>query len=242
MARLLLVITATVVLGAGVGTGLWYLTRDPATRPGAAPTVAAPAAGGTAATDETAASADTADTATTPATDATSAPPADPAPAKSPAAPTGPAAPGYGTVRDPVGYSVTVPEGWTRRQKQGELAPVVSYDSPDDGRRLQIFALAESTPAESLDLAEHDPGYGFARQPGYRVLDRRSDTAWSELTYRYDDADGGPRQVIDRRFRAADGTLYAIRSSGPENLAADLVRAPLTTAVASFCPSGARCG
>ncbi|MGX1545437.1 hypothetical protein [Streptomyces adustus] len=48
--------------------------------------------------------------------------------------------------------------------------------------------------------------------------------------------------MIDHRFRAADGTLYAIRSSGPEDLAADLVRAPLTRAVAFFCPSGARCG
>ncbi|MGW2823057.1 hypothetical protein ACWC24_19020 [Streptomyces sp. NPDC001443] len=59
---------------------------------------------------------------------------------------------------------------------------------------------------------------------------------------RHDDAEGDPRQVIDHRFRAADGMLCAIRSCGPENLAADLVRAPLTTAVASFCPSGARCG
>ncbi|WP_202919908.1 hypothetical protein [Streptomyces adustus] len=59
---------------------------------------------------------------------------------------------------------------------------------------------------------------------------------------RYDDADGSARQVIDHRFRAVDGSLYAIRSSGPEDLAADLVRAPLTTPVASFCPSGARCG
>ncbi|MFB7337816.1 hypothetical protein ACFC00_40455 [Streptomyces adustus] len=59
---------------------------------------------------------------------------------------------------------------------------------------------------------------------------------------RYDDADGGSRQVFDHRFRAADGTLYAIRSSGPEDLAVDRVRAPLTSAVASFCPSGARCG
>ncbi|MGW2825519.1 hypothetical protein ACWC24_31595 [Streptomyces sp. NPDC001443] len=241
MARLLLVTTATVVLGGGVGTGLWYLTRDPVTPSGAAPTVAAPASAGTATTDDTATGEDAA---TTPAADAdaTSAPPAATTPAKSPAVPTGTAAPGYRTARDPVGYTVAVPEGWTRRQKQGELAPVVSYDSPDGGRRLQIFALAESTPAESLDLAEHDPGYGFARQPGYRVLDRRSGTAFAELTYRYDDADAGPRQVIDHRFRAADGTLYAIRSSGPEDLAADLVRAPLTTAVTSFCPPGGGCG
>ncbi|GAA3221704.1 hypothetical protein GCM10020256_28620 [Streptomyces thermocoprophilus] len=48
-----------------------------------------------------------------------------------------------------------MPEGWTRRQIQGEKAPVVYWDSPDDGRQMQIFELSEPTPADSLDLAEH---------------------------------------------------------------------------------------
>ncbi|MFF3329305.1 hypothetical protein ACFYWX_07015 [Streptomyces sp. NPDC002888] len=148
---------------------------------------------------------------------------------------------GYRRAEDPVGYSLSVPEGWTRRQKQGQLAPVVSYDSPGDGRRLQIFALAEDSPAQSLDLAENDPGYGFALQPGYRALDRASGDTWAEVTYRYDDADLGPRRVVDHRFRAADGTLYAIRSSGPEALTPTQVRDPLTTAVTSFCPAGREC-
>ncbi|WP_037682019.1 hypothetical protein [Streptomyces griseus] len=148
---------------------------------------------------------------------------------------------GYRRAEDPVGYSLSVPEGWTRRQKQGQLAAVVSYDSPDDGRHLQIFALAEDTPAQSLDLAENDPGYGFARRSGYRVLDRASGDTWAELTYRYDDPDVGPRRVVDHRFRAVDGTLYAIRSSGPETLNPAQVRDPLTTAVRSFCPTGGEC-
>ncbi|MFG2128121.1 hypothetical protein ACGFNV_10015 [Streptomyces sp. NPDC048751] len=153
-----------------------------------------------------------------------------------------PAHTGYRRAQDPVGYSLSVPEGWTRRQKQGQLAPVVSYDAPGDGRRLQIFALAEDTPAQSLDLAENDPGYGFALQPGYQVLDRASGDTWAELTYRYDDTDLGPRRVVDHRFRATDGTLYAIRSSGPETAAPARIRDPLTTAVTSFCPKGRECG
>jgi hypothetical protein len=64
---------------------------------------------------------------------------------------------------------------------------------------------------------------------------------WAELSYRYRDEDKGSRQVIDHRFRAADGTLYAIRSSGPANLDPDLVRSPLATAVSSFCPAEAEC-
>ncbi|WP_367321241.1 hypothetical protein [Streptomyces sp. HUAS ZL42] len=164
-----------------------------------------------------------------------------PATSVSVTAPAPQTSPAYRRAQDPLGYTLDVPADWTRRQKQGRLAPLVYYDSPGDGRQLQIFALAEKTPAQSLDLAENDPGYGFSRQPGYRVLDRRSGATWAELSYRYDDEDIGPRQVVDHRFRAADGTLYAIRSSGPAALAPELVRAPLTTVVTSFCPAGGPC-
>lgn len=149
---------------------------------------------------------------------------------------------GYRRAQDPVGYTIDVPKGWTRTEKQGQLAPVVVYDAPADGRRLQIFRLAEDTPARSLDLAENDPGYGFSRQPGYQVLDRASGTTWAELAYRYDDSDLGARQVVDHRFEAADGTLYAIRATGPASLAPALVREPLTRALGSFCPAETECG
>ncbi|MGV9700334.1 hypothetical protein ACWDTR_31805 [Streptomyces sp. NPDC003470] len=220
---MLIALTATAVLGAGVGAGIWAFTRDDGTDPAGG----APATGVTVTNAPTAPASDTA--------------PAPSAPAATPSA-TPSVAPGYRHAQDPVGYAITVPQGWRRHQKQGESAPVVTYDSPDDGRQLQIFALVEESPAASLDLAENAPAYGFARQPGYRALTRDADgDAFSELTYRYDDEDRGPRQVIDHRFRAADGTLYAIRSSGPETLDGTLLRDPLTTAVDSFCPSGGPC-
>lgn len=215
--RLLLVLVAAAVFGAGVGTGVWYLIRDDSTAAAAnpAPSIAV----------------------TTPSASTLASPTATSSLSAAPSV-------GYRRAQDPVGYTLHVPEGWLRSQKRGEKAPVVFYDSPDDGRSLQIFALAEDTPAESLALAENDPGYGFAHQPGYQVLDRTSDATgdtWAELSYRYDDADNGPRQVIDHRFRAADGTLFAIRSSGPEDLDPDLVRAPLDRALDSFCPEGGSC-
>ncbi|WP_406455586.1 hypothetical protein OH768_20310 [Streptomyces sp. NBC_01622] len=156
---------------------------------------------------------------------------------------TGTTGPGssYRTAQDPTGYTVEIPRGWTRAQRQGAKAPVISYDSPDGTRRLQIFRVSEPSPAESLDLAERAPGYGFARQPGYQLLDRTSGPTWAELAYRYDDPDQGARRVIDHRFEAADGSLYAIHVSGPESLSPALVRDPLTEAVASFCPAGANC-
>ncbi|MDF3148097.1 MULTISPECIES: hypothetical protein [unclassified Streptomyces] len=209
--RLLLVLVTAAVFGAGVGTGVWYVIRDDSH---AAATGTTPLPSVSVSAPSAATSAATRDSASPP---------------------------GYRRVQDPVGYTLHVPEDWIRSQRQGEKAPVVRYDAPEDGRSLQIFALAEETAAESLDLAENDPGYGFSTQPGYRAMDRASAAAWSELTYRYDDENKGPRQVIDHRFEAADGTLYAIRAAGPEDLAPALVREPLTAALESFCPAGGGC-
>ncbi|MEU6279019.1 hypothetical protein [Streptomyces sp. NPDC047028] len=222
-ARLAALLVAMVVVGLGSGFGVWYVGRDHGGGSGTTGASAAPTV-----------------VATTTAPD--SEPAGTPTPGATPTtqgAPTAPA--GYRLTTDPVGYTLAVPEGWTRRQKQGEKAAVVYYDSPSDGRQLQIFELSEATPSESLDLAENDPGYGYAHEPGFQARGSDSGDAWAELSYRYDDEDKGARQVIDHRFQAPDGTLYAIRSSGPEDLPADRIRTPLTTALTSFCPTNASC-
>ncbi|MGW3129833.1 hypothetical protein [Streptomyces sp. NPDC001123] len=162
-------------------------------------------------------------------------------PAPRPAPPSTSVTAGYHTVKDPAGYTVAVPRGWTRKQKQGEQTPVVYYNSPDDGRQLLFFEAAESSPMASLSLAENDPGYGYSHLPGYKALHRASGADWAELTYRYDDKDSGTLQVIDHRFRAADGNVYATRASSPASLPLVLIREPLDIAVRSFCPSHAVC-
>ncbi|MGW5635790.1 hypothetical protein [Streptomyces sp. NPDC003832] len=218
--RVLLALLAAVVLGAGVGAGVWALIRDDG---GGSPGTAAPPT----ATDTT----------------VTTGPPprSSPAPQSSPPDEEEPPS-GYRRAEDPVGYVLFVPEDWIRRQQPGEAAPVVFYDAPDDGRQLQIFRITEASVEESLTRAETDPGYGFESRAGYRVLARDSGPDFAELTYRYDDRDKGPRLVVDHRFRAADGTPYAIRATGPEDLAPDRIRAPLTTALTSFCPADTDCG
>ncbi|MFJ9540428.1 hypothetical protein ACIRPX_24585 [Streptomyces sp. NPDC101225] len=225
--NVLLAFVAVAVLGAGAGAGAWYLTRDHSTGDGAG---SGSSAGVTVTT-----------------TPSQSAPPTDtPSAGGTPSAstfssPSSPPSIGYRRAQDPVGYAVDVPETWTRRQTQGKLAPVVYYDNAADGRQLQIFEVTEDTPYQSLTLAETDPGFGFAKQRGYQPLGRDRGDTWAELTYRYDDTHKGARQVIDHRFRAAGGTLYAIRSSGPADLDPELVREPLAAAVRSFCPTGAAC-
>lgn len=217
--RLLVILTAMAVLGSGIGAGVWFLTRDGSTSTGATP-------GTSVAVTTTSPPPES----TPPPTPPASTPPVSPleSPPPSPAV-------GYRRAQDPVGYTLFVPEDWIRRQKAGEKAPVVFYDDPDDGRQLQIFLVTEVDAATSLRTAENDPSFGFARQPGYQALDREEGDTWSELSYRYDDEDKGPRQVIDHRFQASGDTYYAIRASGPEDLPLALVREPLGNALSSFC-------
>ncbi|MDT0570425.1 hypothetical protein RM704_23660 [Streptomyces sp. DSM 3412] len=153
-------------------------------------------------------------------------------------------APGYVRSDDPAGFTVHVPSGWDRTAKApAGKPPVVTYTSPDGRRILQLFQISEGTPAESMDLAENE-NYGFARLPGYRVIDRSAadDDSYSEVVYRFDgDGDLGARLVIDHRFRTADDQIYGVRLSAPESIPLDTLREPVTMAVTSLCPTGATC-
>ncbi|GDY85439.1 hypothetical protein SAVCW2_46380 [Streptomyces avermitilis] len=225
---LVLVAVLAVLAGAGVGVGAWVLTRDDSTEhtgaAGAGPsvTVTATATAGEDAAGQGGSTLSDGDSVGT-----------DAQPSSAAAQPS----PGYSRAVDPVGYTVDVPQGWVREEKRGVSAEVVTYASPDDGRTLKLFQVVENTPAESLDLAENGPG-GFDGLADFHVLDRSSGADWARLDYRYDDPKSGTTQVIDHRFTAADGTLYAIRSSGPSGLD---VAEPFTVALNSFCPTGASC-
>lgn len=147
-------------------------------------------------------------------------------------------APGYSRSTDPVGFTVDVPQGWTRTEDPRENLPtVVRYMSPDGRSRLTLFAVVEETPDASLDKAEKDSG-GYAGYRGYRSLGRTSGTSWAQLAFRYD-TDDGVRLVIDDRFTAADRKLYAIVFSAPGTTDDST---SLATAIRSFCPAGFVCG
>ncbi|WP_329301305.1 hypothetical protein OG410_25645 [Streptomyces sp. NBC_00659] len=218
--RLLLVIVAVAVLAGGVGGGLWALTRgDSARHPGAHPstpsvTVTASQPGSV---PETSNSSGGEGVYTAPAVTTAPAP-----------------APGYSRSVDPVGYTVDVPDGWAREEKQGKLAPVVTYTAPDGNRRLLVFEIMEPSAAESSAQAE-----SIAQgAKDYQYLDRRSGTGWTEFSYSYYDKRYGATQTVDHRFQAADGTPYAIVASGPPGTD---MSGQLATAVNSFCPTGAAC-
>lgn len=213
-------IVAVAVLAGGVGGGLWALTRsDTAGHPKAGPS--GPAVTVTA--TQPGASPDT------PNASGGEGAYADPAGTTAPAP-----SPGYSRSVDPLGYTVDVPDGWAREEKQGKLAPVVTYTAPGGDRSLLVFEIKEdSVPESSAQAQSIAEG---AR--GYQYLDRRSGTDWTEFSYRYDSKENGPTENIDHRFQAADGTPYGIVASSPPGT--DMTE-QLTTAVNSFCPSGYAC-
>ncbi|MES4901216.1 MULTISPECIES: serine/arginine repetitive matrix protein 2 [unclassified Streptomyces] len=121
---------------------------------------------------------------------------------------------GFRTEDDPAGFTVAVPDGW-RRTAEG---PSVFYTSSDQASMVQIFELhgPERTPYESAQEAERIA----ARQRGYEqiTLERTGQGAMdpAELEYTYDsDKYGGSRRVLDHRFTASDGTMYAVLVIGP---------------------------
>ncbi|MFF9777168.1 hypothetical protein ACF1HJ_26350 [Streptomyces sp. NPDC013978] len=239
------IIALAALLGGGAGFGVWSLARDddPArtTATGTAPSTPAPSLSAAGPQD---------DGTTAPATpkrsDTTDEPSGDSSTGEGEdgGAKGGvDGAPGYVRSDDPAGFTVLVPSGWDRTAKTPTGKPtVVTYESPDGSRILQLFQVSEDTPAESMDLAENE-NYGFARLPGYRVIDRAADDdSYSEVVYRFDgDGDLGARRVVDHRFRTADDQIYGVRLSAPESTPLDTLREPVTMAVTSLCPTGATC-
>jgi hypothetical protein len=121
---------------------------------------------------------------------------------------------GFRAEDDPAGFTLAVPDGW-RRTVEG---PSVFYTSSDQDIMLQIFELhgPEGTPYESAQEAERIA----ARQRGYEqiALERTGQGAMdpAELEYTYDSEKyGGSRRVLDHRFTASDGTMYAVLVIGP---------------------------
>ncbi|MFE7837235.1 hypothetical protein ACFU53_14715 [Streptomyces sp. NPDC057474] len=236
------VIVLAALLGGGAGFGVWALSRDDGTTrttsTNSSPPTPSPSVSSAGPED---------DGNTAPATPKQSGADADggsggDAGSDADSDPGG--APGYVRSDDPAGFTVDVPSGWNRTAKTPTDKPtVVTYESPDGSRTLQLFLVSEGTPAESMDLAENE-SYGFARLPGYRVLDRSApdDESYSEVVYRFDgEGEPGPRQVIDHRFRTADDTIYGVRLSAPESTPLDELREPVTMVVTSLCPTGVTC-
>ncbi|NYV75692.1 hypothetical protein HW445_15435 [Streptomyces sp. UH6] len=128
---------------------------------------------------------------------------------------------GYRLAEDPAGFTLAVPEDWTRDERDNG----VFYTPGDDSSLVQVFEVTEPgiTPLESLEAAsEHlasQPGYEEISLTGTGPSEGASDAVGAdaaELVYAYDSEELGFRkQVVDCVFTADDGTMYAVLVAGP---------------------------
>lgn len=131
---------------------------------------------------------------------------------------------GYREVTDPAGFSLAVPDGWKRSERDAG----VFYATDDDRNLLQIFVVTEPelTPYEAVAQSSKNLG---AQQPGYEEisLDRTAapddaapavgDDA-ARLVYAYDSEKLGTRkQCVEYVFTADNGKKYAVVAAGPQD-------------------------
>ncbi|MER7838812.1 hypothetical protein ABTY98_23775 [Streptomyces sp. NPDC096040] len=154
---------------------------------------------------------------------------------------------GYELRDDTEGFRIAVPDGWSRSTVDSSYGmAVVSYRSADREHRLQVYQVAEESPAASHELylsAETPKPDGF-RELGLTDLDDGRFTG-SRLEYLAGTISGEPDigtwHVFDERFVAPDGNIYAVASYGPDSDGRGDELAYLTTAVDWFCPPDTVC-
>lgn len=166
-----------------------------------------------------------------------------------PPPPTGGPPPSYEKVVDPQdGYRLAVPRGWIRSRTSGLNGVVIlNYRSPDDKRRLQLYEVSEPTPDESLRSFLDDTV--VPKAAGFKKLSLTHPAGGpgpaarlSYLTDRItDEPDIGTWHVVDHRFEARDGKLYALTAYGAEADGRKDERELVATALKWFCPPLSYC-
>ncbi|GGR71506.1 hypothetical protein GCM10010252_07360 [Streptomyces aureoverticillatus] len=168
-----------------------------------------------------------------------------------PPSPEGGPPPGYESVTDDEGFRLAVPRGWTRTDEGGVNGiTIVNYHSFDGTRRLQVYEVSEPSPYDSLrtflDDAQVPKSAGFRKLSLTRLDDGPRPAA--RLAYLTDLAGGagdapdvGTWHVVDHRFEAGDGKLYALAAYGPEADGRQDERELVATALTWFCPAFTHC-
>ncbi|MEU3252778.1 hypothetical protein [Streptomyces sp. NPDC006997] len=151
---------------------------------------------------------------------------------------------GYELYDDAEGFTIARPVGWTREAVDSQYGmDIVNYRSADGELRLQVFQVAESSPEASFELFLSDD---TPKADGFEELSlERVSEAGSRLEYLADaikgEPDAGPWHVVDERFVAADGNLYAVAAYGPDADGREDEREMLRTALGYFCPPHYAC-
>ncbi|WP_405890168.1 serine/threonine protein kinase [Streptomyces sp. NBC_00133] len=125
---------------------------------------------------------------------------------------------GWRRVEDPAGFTLWVPDGWTR-QTDGDQ---IDY-TPDNGRhRIRISSNTspdfENPYMHMLDmeksLEKRLPQYKRLKLGPNTYRDQTNSALW-EFTWTEKKTFPGPRRAIDQMYDEDDGTEYALYMSGP---------------------------
>ncbi|MFH8795499.1 hypothetical protein [Streptomyces sp. NPDC017941] len=151
---------------------------------------------------------------------------------------------GYESVLDAEGFRTAVPRGWSRGQqdtRSGTAIDIVNYRSSDGSRRLQVYEVSEPSPMASLQVFLDDTQ--VPKSAGFEQLSLTSPAAprpAARLAYRTDRITDEPEigvwHVVDHRFEAQDGKIYAIAAYGAEADGTQDERELVATALEWFCP------
>ncbi|MFH9576047.1 hypothetical protein ACH4MG_36645 [Streptomyces sp. NPDC017454] len=149
---------------------------------------------------------------------------------------------------DAEGFTIARPVGWVREEVPSKYGiDVVNYRSTDGALRLQVYQVEEASPDASFEvfLSEDTAKAAGFRQISLETLDD-GDFTGSRLEYLADSLKGEPDigtwHVVDERFLAADGEVYAIAAYGAEADGREDERAMLRAALGHFCPPYTTCG
>ena len=143
---------------------------------------------------------------------------------------------GYTLVRDPLGFRVAVPDGWSR-QLAAETR--VDYISPDGTAFLRIDQQPQAGPSAEQAWLDAEPGVA-ARLPGYSLIgidpvDYRYPAADWEFTW---EGSGGTVHVLNRGI-VTDPRGFALYMSGPDATWEAETLPVFQAAAASFRPNNA---
>lgn len=163
---------------------------------------------------------------------------ADPPASPSAGASEGYSTEGYEQVNDPLGFSLSVPEGFDREYKP----PRVYYNSPGMEFRIGVH-VQEQSPEGPLGLSQEADAKGPQNYPGYRsgqVIETehngRPAALWAFIWNGSAD-DGGSRQTYDLSWNEG-GKMYDVWLSAPVN-EKSVGKRHFDTAVATFKGVGA---
>ncbi|MFI1017692.1 protein kinase [Streptomyces sp. NPDC020965] len=146
---------------------------------------------------------------------------------------------GWRRVQDPKGFSLLVPDGWTRQVVNNQI----DY-TPDNGRHLIRIGIDPAPDFEHPYGHLQDLEGTLSKFPDYRQLrlepntyrDREKSAIW-EFTWTERGDLAGPRRAINQVYYGDDGTEYALYMSAPVDDWAE-TREQFNTLLQSWRPPG----